>query len=88
MPNISSAKKRLRQSIAARERNMGVKTRVKRARRKFVETISGEDKSAGDDAYRSYCSVLDKAAKAGVIKSNTASRRKTRAANALRKIAG
>lgn len=87
MPNIKSAKKRLRQSITARKRNMQTRTRVKNTRRGFMEAMSGEDRTAGETAYRSYCSVLDCAAKRGVIKKNTAIRRKKRAADKLRSLA-
>jgi small subunit ribosomal protein S20 len=84
MPNTNSAKKRLRQAEKAHVRNQAMATRVKSARRKFMKTAEGEDQDAGREAYTEYCSVLDKAAKQGVIQKNTAIRRKTRAANMLR----
>ena len=87
MPNLKSAKKRMRQNEVRRDRNLQVRTRLKNARRIMMETLESKDAAAGDVAFRSYCSVLDKAAKGGVIKKNTAIRRKTNAANNLRKIA-
>ena len=87
MPNLKSAKKRLRQNVVQSGRNQQVRTRLKNARRIMMETLESGDKTAGEEALRSYSSVLDKAAKAGVIKKNTAIRRKTNAANNLRKIA-
>lgn len=87
MPNLKSAKKRMRQNEVRRERNQQVRTRLKNARRIMLDTLEAKDSSAGDEAFRSYCSVLDKAAKGGIIKKNTAIRRKTNAANNLRKIA-
>ena len=53
----------------------------------MMAALEAKDAEAGDVALRTYCSVLDKAAKGGVIKKNTAIRRKTNAANGLRKIA-
>ena len=84
MPNIESAKKRMRQAEKARQRNVEVKSQVKHMRRSFFETIDATNKEACDKAFRSYCSTLDKAAKCGTIKKNTAMRRKNRAANQLR----
>ena len=71
----------------AADRNQQVRTRLKNARSTMMDALEAKDTEAGDVAFRSYCSVLDKAAKGGVIKKNTAVRRKTNAANGLRKIA-
>ncbi|WP_372808016.1 30S ribosomal protein S20 [Pontiella sp.] len=87
MPNLKSAKKRMRQNEVRHARNVQVRTRVKSARRSMLEALEAKDTEAGAEALRVYSSVLDKAAKAGVIKKNTAVRRKTNAANGLRKIA-
>ncbi|MBT8046177.1 MAG: 30S ribosomal protein S20 [Pontiella sp.] len=87
MPNLKSAKKRMRQNVVRYERNVQVRTRIKSARRTMMEALETKDAEAGQVALRTYSSILDKAAKAGVIKKNTAIRRKTNAANGLRKIA-
>ena len=87
MPNLKSAKKRMRQNEVCHERNKQVRTRLKNARRVMMETLEAKNVEAGETAFRSYCSVLDKAAKGGIIKKNTAIRRKTNAANNLKKIA-
>ncbi len=76
----------MRQNVVRYDRNVQVRTRVKTARRSMMEALEAKDAEAGETAFRSYCSVLDKAAKAGVIKKNTAVRRKTNAANGLRKL--
>jgi small subunit ribosomal protein S20 len=87
MPNLKSAKKRMRQNLVRHDRNQQVRTRLKNARSTMMAALEAKDAEAGDLAFRTYCSVLDKAAKGGVIKKNTAVRRKTNAANGLRKIA-
>lgn len=87
MPNLKSAKKRMRQNVVRYDRNVQVRTRVKNARRSMMEALEAKDAEAGQTALRAYSSVLDKAAKLGVLKKNTAIRRKTNAANGLRKIA-
>lgn len=86
MPNLKSAKKRMRQNEVRHDRNQQVRTRLKNARRTMMETLESKDAAAGDAALRVYSSVLDKAAKGGIIKKNTAIRRKTNATNNLRKI--
>jgi small subunit ribosomal protein S20 len=86
MPNLKSAKKRMRQNEVRHDRNIQVRTRIKNARRRMMEALAANDAEAGATALRDYSSVLDKAAKVGVIKKNTAVRRKTNAANGLRKI--
>lgn len=87
MPNLKSAKKRMRQNEVRYVRNLQVRTRVKNARRSMMVALESKDTEAGEVALRTYSSVLDKAAKLGVIKKNTAIRRKTNATNSLRKIA-
>jgi small subunit ribosomal protein S20 len=87
MPNLKSAKKRMRQNVIRHDRNVQVRTRIKSARRSMMAALEAQDAEAGETALRTYSSVLDKAAKAGVIKKNTAVRRKTNAANGLRKLA-
>jgi small subunit ribosomal protein S20 len=87
MPNIKSAKKRLRSSVKRRAVNQPLKTRVKTSRRAFLEKIAAGDREGSTQAYRQFCSSLDKAAKRGVIKKNNAVRNKSRAAAKLRALA-
>jgi len=86
MANIKSALKRIRSSEKQRVGNLAVKTRVKTARRKTNEALSAGVIETATEAVNNYRSVLDKAVKRGVIKKNTAIRRKTRATEALRKL--
>ena len=86
MANIKSAQKRMRSSESRRVGNLAVKTRVKTAKRKAHEALEAGVAETATVAVREYSSVLDKAVKRGVIKKNTAIRRKARANNALRKL--
>ena len=70
MPNLRSAKKRLRQNEKKRVRNMAVKTRIKTETKKAL---------AGGDAGTAF-SAIDRAASKGVIHRNAAARRKSRLA--------
>ncbi|MBP7275614.1 MAG: 30S ribosomal protein S20 [Kiritimatiellae bacterium] len=78
MPNIKSAAKRMRQSRKRQAVNKTVKSEIKHFRRKVVGT-----EPVTPETYSRYCSMLDKAAKRGVIKKNTAIRRKRRAASRM-----
>lgn len=80
MPNIRSAAKRMRQGVKRQLRNQIAKTQIKHVRRSVI----GEG-PLSEDVYRRYCSILDKAAKRGIIKKNTAVRRKRRATARLKK---
>jgi len=68
MPNLASAKKRLRQNAKKRFRNQVVKTRIKNTTK---EAIGGGD-------IKLAMSAIDKAAAKGVIHRNAAARKKSR----------
>ena len=75
MANTRSAVKRARQNIKRRQRNRGLKTRIKNLRKKIlVEQDKEKIKSLLNELY----SVYDKAVKIGFIHENTASRKKSK----------
>lgn len=78
MPIIKSAKKALRGSLvkkAMNDRNKkNIKESVKKIEKLVKEKKQAEAKKLLPEAY----SVIDKAAKRGIIKKNTASRKKSR----------
>jgi small subunit ribosomal protein S20 len=73
MPNLRSAKKRLRQNAKKQLRNQIAKTRIKTETKKAL--AGGEAKTA--------FSAIDRAAAKGVIHKNAAARRKSRLAKKL-----
>ena len=87
MPNIKGAAKRMRQAAKARQRNVAAKGKIKSVRRALLDVQAGPAVAESAKTYQEYCSLLDKAAKRGIIKKNTAVRRKRRAANRLRALA-
>ncbi len=87
MPNIKSAAKRVKTAAKANLRNRSVKSELLTYRRKVQEAIASGDKAAATSAVSVYASKLDKAVKKGVIKGNTADRKKSRSALALAKLA-
>jgi len=87
MPNISSAKKRMRQSEKRRMRNRVIKTSVKTEVRRFLAALEGGDTQAAKSEFRAVASVLDRAVGRGVLHRNTAARRKSRLAARLNQAA-
>lgn len=85
MPNIKSAKKRMKTSEKSRTRNRVVKRTIVTARKNLYDAIAGGDRAKCEDILRRYCSILDKAVKKGMVKANTANRRKSRAVARLRR---
>jgi len=78
MPIIKSAKKALRQNIKRQAVNKACKQKIK-SLLKETRTLSAGKKT--EDAKKNLPAIykaLDKAAKSGVIKPNTAARRKSR----------
>lgn len=69
MPIIKSAIKRMKQTIKRRERNVGIKRDIKTAVKNFMAKPTSEGLSAAQ-------SEIDTAVKKGLLKKNTASRRK------------
>lgn len=86
MPNIQSAAKRAVQAEKRRLRNRSTKSAVLTAKRVFNATIESKDKDKALAAFKRLSSILDKSAKRGIIKKNTADRGKARASAALAKI--
>lgn len=64
--------------------NKSVKGVLKSSLRKAKESVSGSDKKVMAESYRLAQTAIDKAAKRGIIKKNTAARKKSRL-NALMK---
>ncbi len=78
MPNSKSAQKRMRVSERKRVRNKSVRTLSKSSITKAERLIFSGELESGQAAVATVVSVLDKAAKKGVIHPKNAARRKAR----------
>lgn len=76
MPNIKSAKKRVNTIKAKTDENAMVKTAYKTAIKNFNAAVEAGDKALADEKFKIATKAVDKAANKGVIKANTASRKK------------
>ncbi len=80
MPNTKSAEKRVRSNARKAARNQSVKSRVKTLEKNFVAALSSGRLEDAQTALRAVSSGLDKAAKGGVLRSETARRKRSRLA--------
>ena len=87
MANIKSAKKRILVNKTKADRNKAVKSSVKTAIKKVYAAIDANDKEAAKAALTAATSALDKATKKGVYHKNTSSRKVSRLALAVNKMA-
>ncbi|HLP86404.1 MAG TPA: 30S ribosomal protein S20 [Candidatus Paceibacterota bacterium] len=76
MPITKSAKKALRGSLAKKAMNDRNKKNVKESVKKIEKLVKEKNKAEAKKLLPEAYSVIDKAAKRGVIKKNTASRKK------------
>ena len=86
MPNIKSAKKRV--SIIEKKtlQNNMIKSAYKTAIKKFEEAAQAGNKEEASTAFRDAVKKIDQACTKGVIKNNTASRKKSNLAKKLNEI--
>lgn len=88
MPVTKSAQKALRQSRQRRRFNLRSQRQMKDLVKKALVLIEQGKKEQALKALPKLYQAIDKAAKRGIIKKNTASRKKSRLTKALGKIKG
>ena len=86
MANHKSAIKRARQNEIRRQRNRAVKTRVKGIIKEVNTAALGEDNAAAEDKLKAAQSLIDKAAKKGVLHRKTAARKISRLTKTVRRV--
>ena len=85
MPNKKSAKKELRKSVKRQAQNNLVKVKTKDLIKKTKKQIEAKDTAVKKD-FSQVVKAIDKMAKKGIIKKNTASRKKSRLQKKINKI--
>ena len=83
MPNIKSAIKRVNTIKTKTDENAMVKTAYKTAIKNFNAAVETGNKDLADEKFKVATKAVDKAASKGVIKANTASRKKSNLAKTL-----
>ncbi|MCR5591576.1 MAG: 30S ribosomal protein S20 [Lachnospiraceae bacterium] len=87
MANIKSAKKRILVINTKTERNKAIKSRVKTYVKKVYQNIEAGDKDAAAEALREATGELYRACSKGIYHKNTVSRKVSRLAAAVNKMA-
>lgn len=87
MANIKSAKKRILVNKTKADRNKAIRSGVKTSVKKVLAAVEANDKDAAAKALVAATATIDKAAGKGVYHKNTASRKISRLAQAVNKMA-
>jgi small subunit ribosomal protein S20 len=87
MPNTVSAAKALRQAKRHRVRNVKKKRSLKDVMKQFERALTAKNKSEAAGLLPKVQKALDKSSKSHIITKNTASRKKSRLALRLAKLA-
>lgn len=77
MPNIKSAKKRVKVAATKALQNQMFKTSLKTTLKNFEKAAEAGDKSAAEASYKEAVSKIDKAVVKGALHANTAARKKS-----------
>jgi small subunit ribosomal protein S20 len=78
LPAKGSTAKRYRQSVKRRLSNRSIKSNVKTEIKKYLTAIEEKDAGSAENQFKTVSSLIDKAARKGVIHKNTAARKKSR----------
>jgi small subunit ribosomal protein S20 len=77
MQIIKSAKKRVKVTAKAQERNYMVRSKFRTAIKALEEFVKGKDKDKSEDALKAAYREIDMAAKKNVLHKNNAARKKS-----------
>ena len=86
MPNIKSAIKRVTVIKTKTLQNNMVKSAYKTAVRNFESAVEAGDKEKAEETFKNAVKKVDQACSKGVIKANTASRKKSNLAKKLNSV--
>jgi len=78
LPNIKSAKKRVKVIAVKTLRNKVIKSALKTSIRKYEAALADGNKELAAATYREAVAKIDKAVAKGIMHKNTAARRKSR----------
>ena len=86
MPNIKSAKKRVKVIAAKTLKNQMIKSQLKTVIKKFEASLT-DGREAAEVAYKNAIKKIDHAVSRGILHKNTAARKKSKLTLKLNKIA-
>ena len=87
MANSAQARKRARQAEITRQHNASLKSMLRTAVKKVKKAIASGDKAAAAVQFQASQAVIDRIADKKIVHKNTASRTKSRLAQAVKALA-
>lgn len=87
MANSAQARKRARQAAATNKRNAGLRSTLRTAVKSVRKAIATGDKAAAMKELKASQAVIDRIADKKIVHKNTASRTKSRLAQAIKALA-
>lgn len=78
MANSSQARKRAKQSLTRRQRNISLKSKLRTYVKDIVKAIASGDKSIASENYKKAVPIIDSGVSKGIIHKNKAARYKSR----------
>lgn len=87
MANSPQARKRARQAVRNRERNVAQRSYMRTTVKRVLKAIEAGDKSVAEAAFQTAVPTLDKAARKGLIHANKAARIKSRLVKRVKEMA-
>ena len=87
LANSPQAKKRARQAVKRRARNVGMASMYRTFVKKVVYAIEAGDKAAAETAYKAAVPVIDSVCNKGLVHANKAARHKSRLNSRIRAMA-
>ena len=77
MPNIKSAKKRVKVTASKTLQNKMLRTSLKTEIKKYEAAVAAGDKALAEATYKAAVAKIDKAARRGIIHKNAAAHKKS-----------
>ena len=87
MPNIKSAKKRVKVNAVKALNNQMAKSELKTTLKKFEAAVAEGNREQADSAYQAAVQSIDKAAGKGILHKNAAARKKSQITLKMNKLA-
>jgi small subunit ribosomal protein S20 len=84
MANSAQARKRARQSVDRRARNISLRSQLRTAIKSVRKLIASGDKAAAQTAFQAAQSTIDSIADKGIMHKNAAARNKSRLSAAIK----
>lgn len=84
MANSAQARKRARQAVKQRARNMSLRSELRTAVKRIRKAIASGDKAAAQQEFQASVGTIDRIADKGIVHKNKAARDKSRLSAAVK----